>query len=111
MAKTEGTYLIAHGASVVVVRDGKRKPVNAGQGEHFTDEEIKSIRAASPGALRVPINEGTGKAIVEDDVEDDDADDIDDTGKTAAPTGGKKGKKKAAPESKPADADADDDDI
>ncbi len=108
MAKTEGTYLIAHGASVTVVRDGKRVPIPAGGGAFFTDAEIATIRRTSPGALRKPINEGTGKVAA---VEDDDDDDTDDTAKkTAAPTGGKKAKAKAKPADKKPAADADDDD-
>lgn len=70
-------FLIVHGASVVVVRDGKRKTLNPGQGENFTEEEILAVNNAAPGSLRAPINEGSGrKSRVEDDA--DDADDEDD---------------------------------
>lgn len=116
MAKTK--FMIAHGASVVVVREGERKTITVGAGDDFTEEEIASINRAVPGALRAPVNEGSGRkaaAAAADDADDDD--DTDDTETTAkkAPAkkaGGKKvAGKKAAPAKpeKPAD-DADDDD-
>lgn len=70
-------FLIVHGASVVVVRDGKRKTINPGQGENFTADEVEAVNRAAPGSLRTPINEGSGrKSKVED--ADDDSDDDDD---------------------------------
>lgn len=108
MAKT--TYMIVAGASVVIVRDGKRVPIAAGGGADFTDDEIAAIKKATPGALRKPINEGRGKSKVEDDESEDDADEGK-TAKTTAKTGKSKGKAKApkASAEKPA-ADADDGD-
>lgn len=58
-------FMIAHGASVVVVRDGKRKTIQAGGGADFTDEEITSVNRAAPGSLRKPINEGRSAAEAE----------------------------------------------
>ncbi len=114
MAKTK--FMIAHGASVVVVREGKRKTITVGAGDDFTEEEIASINRAVPGALRAPVNEGSGRktAAVETDADDDDADETETTTAKKAPAkkaGGKKAKAKAAPakQEKPAD-DADDDD-
>lgn len=60
-------FMIAHGASVVVVRDGKRKTIQAGGGAEFTAEEIRSVNAAAPGSLRKPINEGRSEADTEAD--------------------------------------------
>lgn len=101
MSKTT-KFLIAHGASVVVVRDGKRRPVAAGQGEHFTEEEIASINRVQPGALRVPVNEGNGRPAQAEE-----------TVKVADKTPAKgKGKAKAKPEAAkttPATDDSDDD--
>lgn len=82
------TYMIVTGASVVVVRDGKRKPLPAGSGESFTDSEIAAILKAVPGALRKPINEG-GRSAPDEDEDDDDAE-------TAKP----KAKAKKAPAAK-----------
>lgn len=79
MAKNKTQFLIVHGASVVVVRDGKRKTINPGQGENFTEEEITAVAKAAPGALRKPVNEGHGRSTVED-VEDEDTDDDEDDG-------------------------------
>lgn len=116
MAKTK--FMIAHGASVVVVREGKRKTITVGAGDDFTEEEIASINRSVPGALRAPVNEGSGRkaAPAADDADDDDSDDTE-TATTAkkAPAkkaGGKKAAKKAAPakQEKPAADDADDDD-
>jgi hypothetical protein len=116
MAKTK--FMIAHGASVVVVRDGKRKTITVGAGDDFTEEEIASINRAVPGALRAPVNEGSGRkaaAAPADDADDDDSDETETTAKKAPAkkAGGKKAAgKKAAPvkQEKPADDDADDDD-
>ena len=115
MAKTK--FMIAHGASVVVVRDGKRKTITVGAGDDFTEEEIASINRAVPGALRAPVNEGSGRkaaAAAADDADDDDSDDTETTAKKAPAkkAGGKKAAgKKAAPakQEKPADDDADED--
>lgn len=114
MAKTK--FMIAHGASVVVVREGKRKTITVGAGDDFTEEEIASINRAVPGALRAPVNEGSGRktATAAADDADDDSDDTETTAKKAPAkkAGGKKAAgKKAAPakQEKPAD-DADDDD-
>lgn len=107
MAKT--TYLIVAGASVVIVRDGKRKTIQAGGGADFTDEEITAIRAGSPGALRKPINEGRGK--VEESEDDADAAEGEDT-KTVKKTTGEKASGKKTAAKKPAETpapDADDD--
>lgn len=109
MAKT--TYMIVAGASVVIVRDGKRVPIQAGGGADFTDDEIAAIKKATPGALRKPINEGRGKSKVEDDADESEDGEEGKTAKTPAKTGKSKGKAKApkAPAEKPA-ADADDGD-
>jgi len=108
------TYMIAHGASVAVVREGVRKPINPGQGFDFHDDEIEAINRAVPGALRKPVNEGTGKKAVEDNVSYGDGDDGADV-KTEKPAASAKakGKSKAAkpkPAAKPEADDADDDD-
>lgn len=117
MAKTK--FMIAHGASVVVVREGKRKTITVGAGDDFTEEEIASINRSVPGALRAPVNEGSGRktVAVETDADDDDADETETETATAkkAPAkkaSGKKAKAKAAPakQEKPADDDADEDD-
>lgn len=51
-------FMIAHGASVVIVRDGKRKTIPAGGSATFTEEEIIAVNRAAPGSLRKPVNEG-----------------------------------------------------
>lgn len=114
MAKTK--FMIAHGASVVVVREGKRKTITVGAGDDFTEEEIASINRAVPGALRAPVNEGSGRkaAAAAADADDDDDSDETETAKKAPAkkaSGKKAAGKKAAPakQEKPAD-DADDDD-
>lgn len=108
MAKTK--FMIAHGASVVVVREGKRKTITVGAGDDFTEEEIASINRAVPGALRAPVNEGSGRkaAAAAADADDDDSDETETAKKAPAK---KAAGKKAAPakQEKPAD-DADDDD-
>ncbi len=99
------TFMIAHGASVVVVRDGKRKTIHANTGEDFTDEEIASINRASPGSLRKPVNEGFGKAKptpVEDDADDEDDDAPKETAKQRKAR--EKAEKEAAAEAKKAAA-------
>lgn len=111
MAKTK--FMIAHGASVVVVREGKRKTITVGAGDDFTEEEIASINRAVPGALRAPVNEGSGRktaAAAADDA-DDDSDDTETTAKKAPAK--KAGGKKAAPakQGKPADDADEDEDI
>lgn len=105
MAKTK--FMIAHGASVVVVREGKRKTITVGAGDDFTEEEIASINRSVPGALRAPVNEGSGRKTAAVETDDDDADETE----TAKKASGKKAKAKAAPakQEKPADDDADDD--
>jgi len=116
MAKSKTTFMVVTGASVGVVRDGKRKTLLPGQGEEFTEEEIATINKAVPGALRKAINEGvktTAQAV--DDSDDDDADDSDET-ETKAPakkaaakkSSGKKAPAKKAEKADDAD-DADDD--
>lgn len=60
-------FMIAHGASVVIVRDGKRKTILANTGADFTEEEIASVNRSAPGALRKPINEGRNEADAETD--------------------------------------------
>lgn len=60
-------FMIAHGASVVIVRDGKRKTIPANTGADFTEEEIASVNRSAPGALRKPINEGRNEADAEAD--------------------------------------------
>lgn len=111
MAKTK--FMIAHGASVVVVREGERKTITVGAGDDFTEEEIASINRAVPGALRTPVNEGSGRktaAAAADDA-DDDSDDTETTAKKAPAK--KAGGKKAAPakQEKPADDADEDEDI
>ena len=71
-------FLIVHGASVVVVRDGKRVSLAPGQGADFTEEEISAVNKALPGSLRKPVNEGTGRKAEADDATDSDEDDADD---------------------------------
>lgn len=108
-------FLIVHGASVVVVRDGKRKSINPGQGENFTEEEIRAVNKSAPGSLRKPVNEGHGRtAEPEDDGEDaEDEDDEtgdgdDDDGEDEAPAPKKAAKsKKAGKAKKPASDDED----
>lgn len=99
MAK-DTKFMIAHGASVVVVRDGVRKTIQAGGGEDFTEDEIASVKAAVPGALRVPVNEGKGKSKPEPEDDTDDDDDDDSEAEKAAAAKAKKAKagkaKKAA---------------
>jgi hypothetical protein len=86
-------FMIAVGASVVIVRDGKRQTIQPGGGAEFTEEEVATITRTAPGALRKPVN-------------DDDSDDGDGE-KKAAP----KAKAKAAPKPKAeAKADAEKDD-
>jgi hypothetical protein len=115
MAKTK--FMIVSGASVVVIRDGKRKPIAPGSGTDFTEDEINTIMRATPGALRTPVNEGVGREV---DEEDDDAEGgalRTTTTTTDTPTKKPKGKAKAkAAAEKPAtpppasdDADGDDD--
>ena len=72
-------FMIAHGASVVIVRDGKRKTIAANGGANFTEEEIRTVNSAAPGSLRKPINEGRG---VEDEADTDESGE--DTGKVEA---------------------------
>lgn len=86
MSKTK--FLIVHGASAVVIRDGKRKVIQAGAGENFTETEIAAINGAVPRSLRKPIQE------VAPEVDEDDGED-------AAPAKTKGGKAKAEkPETK-----------
>lgn len=109
MTKAKTTFMVVTGASVGVVRDGKRKTLTPGQGENFTDEEIATINKAVPGALRKAINEGvkpTAQAV--DDSDDDDADETETETKKAP---AKKTAAKKAPAKKAAEkSDASDDD-
>lgn len=117
MAKSKTTFMVVTGASVGVVRDGKRKTLLPGQGEEFTEEEIATINKAVPGALRKAINEGvktTAQAV--DDSDDDDADDETETKAPAKKAAAKKSSAKKAPAKKAEkaedadeDADADED--
>lgn len=100
------TFMVAAGASVVVVRDGKRKTISAGSGIDFTEDEIASINRVSPGALRKPINERAVRSAVEADIEDDD--DADET-ETKAPAKKAAAKKAPAKKAAPAKDDAKDD--
>jgi hypothetical protein len=98
-------FMIAVGASVVIVRDGKRQTIQPGGGAEFTEEEVATITRTAPGALRKPVNERF-TAPAEDADDDDDSDDGDGE-KKAAP----KAKAKAAPKPKAeAKADAEKDD-
>lgn len=113
MTKSKTSFMVAAGASVVVVRDGKRKTISAGSGTDFTEDEITSINKALPGALRKPVNESAVRAAVEADIEDDD--DADAETETKAPAkkaaANKTAAKKApAKKAAPAKEDADDDD-
>lgn len=65
MDESNTTYLVPK-ISVGVVRDGKRRTVNVGEGFDFTKEEITAINKAQPGALRKPVNEGRGKTETAD---------------------------------------------
>lgn len=78
MAKSN--FKIVAGASVVVVRDGKRVTLGVNSGEEFTEDEIAAVNRAVPGALRSPINEGRNKktAVAENDGDDGDDEDGDD---------------------------------
>ena len=113
MAKSKTTFMVVTGASVGVVRDGKRKTLVPGQGEEFTEEEIASINKAVPGALRKAINESV-KTTAEpvDDSDDDDADETETETKKApakkAPAK-KTAAKKAPAKADDADEDADED--
>ena len=113
MAKSKTTFMVVTGASVGVVRDGKRKTLLPGQGEEFTEEEIATINKAVPGALRKAINEGvkTTAQAVDDSDDDDDADDETET-ETKAPAkkaAAKKSSAKKAPAKKAEKADDADD--
>lgn len=88
-------FMIVAGASVVVVRDGKRITIAPGGGAKFDEDEIAAINRAVPGSLRKPINESQPA---------DSADESEDAPKKAAP----KAKAKAAAKSD-ADDDADED--
>lgn len=102
MTKAKTTFMVVTGASVGVVRDGKRKTLIPGQGENFTDEEIASINKAVPGALRKAINESVAVETSDDD---------DDTGASAKKAAAKKAPAKKAAEKSdvPDDADEDED--
>lgn len=106
MTKAKTTFMVVTGASVAVVRDGKRKTLTPGQGENFTDEEIASINKAVPGALRKAINEGV-KA--EPEAVDDSSDDEDDASEKKAPAKKAPAKKAAAADDADEDADEDED--
>lgn len=62
--------LIPVKASVKVVRKGKRVAVPVGKPFQFTDEEVKTIHAIMPSALRSPVVE----KFVADEEEDEDED-------------------------------------
>lgn len=107
MTKAKTTFMVVTGASVGVVRDGKRKTLTPGQGENFTDEEIASINKAVPGALRKAINEGvkpTAQAVDDSDAEDEDDTDTEASAKKPAK---KAAAKKAAEKSDESDDDDD----
>jgi len=108
-------YMIVAGASVVVIRDGKRQAISAGGGADFSEDEIATILRGAPGALRTPINEGRGKRVADDADESEDADDgaeVKTVTKTTKTPGKKtaKGSKTKAPAEKPAPDSSDDDD-
>lgn len=63
---TKKIFMIAAIASVVIVRDGKRKVISASSGDYFTEEEIASVNGSLPGALRRPLNESTAAQIAEE---------------------------------------------
>lgn len=93
MAKMK--YMIAVGASVVIIRDGKRKPIPAGGGAEFTEEEIATINKGTPGALRTPINEGRGRQEeVHENLDDEDAAEEVNTANKAGKKAGNKNKTK-----------------
>lgn len=108
MTKSKSSFMVAAGASVVIVRDGKRKTIAAGSGTDFTDDEITSINKALPGALRKPVNESAVRAAVEADIEDDEDETEAKVADTAKKAAAKKApaKKKAAPAKEEADDDA-----
>lgn len=107
MAKSKTTFMVVTGASVGVVRDGKRKTLVPGQGEEFTDEEIASINKAVPGALRKAINESVKTTAEPVDDSDDDDDDAETETKKAPAK--KAPAKKTAAKKAPAKADDADD--
>lgn len=114
MTKSKSSFMVAAGASVVIVRDGKRKTIAAGSGTDFTDDEITSINKALPGALRKPVNESAVRAAVEADIEDDEDEIEAKVADTAKKAPAKKAAAKKAPAKKKAapvqdDADEDDD--
>lgn len=86
---SKSAFRIAHGASIVVVRDGKRKVITAGAGDDFTQEELDAVNRIQPGALRSPVNEGTGASGKKTD-EDGDKKPAKTAAKTKAPASGKK---------------------
>lgn len=105
---TKMTFMIAAIASVVIVRDGKRKVVSAGSGDKFTEEEIASINTSLPGALRRPVNESTAAQIAEEDEGEPAPAKTTSKGKAKAETAAQKKKREAA-EAKAAAAEEGDD--
>lgn len=88
-------YMIVVGASVGIVRNGKRVTIAPGGGAEFTEDEVRDITLALPGALRAPVNEGRAAAVVDED------DDSAATAKAAKPAkAAKKPKAKATKDDK-----------
>lgn len=99
------TFMISTGASVVVVRDGKRQTIQAGGGAEFTDEEIASINRSSPGALRKPVNES--RPVAADDSDEGSEDGAEKAAKPAKAAKATKPAKPAPDASDDADEDED----
>lgn len=89
--------------STVVVRDGKRVYPTLGKSFPFTADEINTIKALHPTALRKPVNETPAVVSSEDE----------DTApaKTKKASAAKTPAPKAGTETDQADADADDGDV
>lgn len=104
-------YMIAAGASVGLIRDGKRLTIQAGGGADFSEDEITTINRSVPGALRSPINESRRQAV---SVEDDESGDDEGEAETKAPAPKAKAAPKAAPKkaaAAPKTDDTEDEDI
>lgn len=100
-------------ASVIVIRDGKRKSPELGKAFDFSDAEVKQINRLLPGALRKPVNESATVADEDEGHTSDDSEAAKAPSK-AAPDGSKKPTAakgtKAAAKTKEVDKDVADED-
>lgn len=101
MADKKSMTMVATGASIVVVRDGKRMPVPLNVPFDFTEDEVIAVRRSHPRALRQAVNELAPSADADDDETETEA-------KKPAKSSGKKAAAKK-PAAKKADADEDED--